>query len=116
MSSNPYEDFKQGIKDDVRSTAINLFGFIAVIMLLIAFIVVFVVVFSKQSDTSTSTKIIAGITMIAFVLIMVFNRRIANLILRGWMIILLIVVTLAICGFLGYIAYLFFKEGFKDLF
>lgn len=104
MSNNAYDDFKQGIKNDVRDTGASVFfaGGIIFLYFLLGCIVIFCF---KKSDWSESTRFIVGTTCAILLAILIFNPNARAFIIKAWLLIILGIIFLPIAFCLLYLIY-----------
>jgi hypothetical protein len=108
MSENQYDNFKQGIKNDVNEIGASLLlvgGLMLLICVLLASLVV--VIHSQSMSSSTKTISIVGLTL--FGGLMIFNKKFLLFILKAWIILLVAAVILPIFGLSFYFFYMAFK-------
>jgi len=116
MPDNQYDNFKRGIKNDITGMAYSAFAGIGLLTLILAIIIVFGVVFYKGNGFSIEVKVITGISLAGVIGMLVFSRRLGNLIYRWWLVLLIIIFMIAVAGIGGTIAYLLIKNAFTDFF
>ncbi len=105
MSNNQYNNFKYGIKNDLKGVGINLFAGVGLYLLVMVIVAVFMWSFYKENGYSIETKTIIGLALLAFVIAMFTNRRFGNMVYICWLYILLGILFLLCLGVLGLCLY-----------
>jgi hypothetical protein len=115
MSNNPYNDFKSGIKKDIRGFVLNTFGAFGAFGLILCMLMTLGYVFYKDNHFGIITKTVTGISIFVLTALL-FNARIANKIYTAFLCLILIVVLIIVIVVCGGFIYLIGKPMMKDYF
>lgn len=112
MSNNSYNDFKNGIKSDVKETGIGLLLIGGVVLL--ACVLLGALTFAIQDTTSdSSTRFLVGGVSAAIILLMIFNRTARTRIAQFWIIVLVAIPLLFLVYIVLCMFYVTFTQSFK---
>lgn len=112
MSNNSYNDFKNGIKTDIKETGASLFlvgGLILLVCILVA--TALFAIKSKSTDTPIRYMLGGGVGIIA--LLLIFSPSARGRIAQIWLIGLVVIPILFILFLALYVIYLGFTEPIK---
>lgn len=106
MSDNQYENFKSGIKNDIKETGASLFLVGGLILLVIILLTVIVTV--KNSNLDGGLKTIIIILSCVVLGLLIFSNKFRGYILGGWLILLAAIVILPVIALSLYLFYMAF--------
>lgn len=115
MSNNSYNDFKQGVKNDVTGLAHGLFAGVGLFLFILTVAGILIWFFLKENHYSVGVKSTVGITAFVLVLSMLLNRQIGNVIYLLWLRLLLLIFILfclSCIGVIFYVMYTLTKDSF----
>jgi hypothetical protein len=112
MSTNQYENFKQGIKSDINNIASSLF-LIGGLLLLVVVMFTGLYVAIKDEKMDSSLRLLLGFSVLILGGVMIFNKKVLNLILGIWLILLIAAIVLPILFLIGYFFYQLFKQPYN---
>ena len=105
MSDNQYENFKIGVKNDIRGTAYGLFAGLGLFLLMLTLAGVVIYFCLKTNHYDSEVKITVCVSVLLFVTMMFVNKQFGNLIYQLWLkLIILIFMLMCVCT-LGLIIY-----------
>jgi hypothetical protein len=116
MSNNSYNDFKNGIRNDVRSYAINSFAALGALSFVFVMLFILGYVLYKPNGFTGTTKLITGSIVLCITCVLIFNRKAANFIYLSWLRLILYLAILLIVVLCGGFLYLLFKPYFTNFF
>lgn len=109
MSENQYENFKQGIKNDVRDYGLSIY-LLGGLLILAGIMFSVLVVVIKDDKMDAGLRLSLGFGTVALALLMTFNARIRLFIVKAWILILVAIPFLLILILVGYMFYNVFSK------
>lgn len=110
-----YNDFKSGIKKDIRGFVLNTFGAFGAFGLIFCMLMTLGYVFYKGNHFSVLSKTLTGIGILILTALL-FNARIANKIYTAFLYLILLAVAIIVIIICGGFIYLIGKPMMKDFF
>ncbi|MET3980672.1 hypothetical protein ABIB62_003276 [Mucilaginibacter sp. UYP25] len=105
MIDNQYNNFKTGVKNDIRGAAYGLFAGLGLFLLVFTLAGVVVYFFLKTNHYSLEIKATVAIGVLLLVSMMLVNRQFGNFIYLMWLKILIGVFMLLCLSIFGLILY-----------
>jgi len=109
MNQNPYDSFKQGIKNDIKDTGASLF-LIGGLLLLAGVLFSVLVWVAKNDRMDSSFRFFIGAVVTLLIGFMVFSRRIRTLVAQIWLVALVAIPILFVLFLIGYMFYGLFTQ------
>lgn len=112
MSNNAYNDFKNGIKSDVKETGASLL-LVGGLILLVAILSGALLFAFKDTKSDDSTHFLVGGVAAIISLLLLFSPAARTLILQFWIIGLIAIPLLFVAFIALYILYIAFTQSFS---
>jgi len=113
MSENQYENFKEGVKSDISSGIAMLFMGGGLFLLVLAMLTALYVAL-KADRMDTSLRILLGFGVVLLGGVMIFNKKVLNLILSVWLILIIAAIFIPLLFLVGYMIYQMSKQPYYN--
>ncbi|HEY0057017.1 MAG TPA: hypothetical protein VGB63_16830 [Pedobacter sp.] len=105
MNHNLYTDFKSGIKKDVSGFALNIVGAAGLFFFLWFLLMVLWYAIAKNSPAGSGGERLIAIIFLIIIIPCLFVKRLSNIILQVWGLMLILIVGAIVLIPVGYVIY-----------